>query len=832
MFLPRQQILAPIGLVTQPNQYGQYPSGALKSAVNLTLRNPGELVQAPATTDSVTPGASNDRVVKLMPLDEGHVYAFHVNGTTWSVYENTSSADVPSALSTSDLFSATGQLTPIRANDRMIVNSLQGCLVGDYMAPSSAGERALRRAGLPCPQVEAVLYGGDGPIAAEDMVGYTACIVRRFADGYELRSAPAIPHCYSQQFASRPRVLVRIAPEYGLIPGDCVEVYRTDGIASATSTSNPGSTFKLVAERQITSAEISAGTAEFLDGQQYIPGVYKTTPGRELYTNPGQEGENHANLQPPLAKCCATFKGFAFYGNITDPPVWEYSVPGGCGSQDFCADAGIAVADFKRDGIGYRRATGVITASSAVITGVSAADMVGIVPGQKWSGDPATFPGGTSTVVSVGATSITMADAALIPGTDVLLVDVVEISGVIRSMVSIASPAVECDGFTGTSTAPVSFGVTIGADASLFPVWPDMTSFTVRGTNGQNYSPPIPEIDETPLTFTQTRRPNLLKWSKEQQPEHCPSASETFVGFGDLVAMTSSRDCMMIWCTDGVYRLSGTPGAFGFGEWQIDTVNESVLIAAPQAAYSLNEKHYAYANVGFVEMDSAGTAPNLTDRVIGDLLPGTKYSETAGIIVVANETDEEVLLTVGSGSPPDADVVYIFNTKQRGWTTLAGNSAPLVNVTAMAMQRSPASGEPRLLFGCFRSGLAPQYAGWNDTDSFLEAAAQYQPIYGDDPLEVKHWIWCDYLWAENNNGKTFTQTWGGVDQPGGGITIQALGEGAYARAWVPRSLGTKQLALNHSLSPGFAHLNSGDIQGRFQGLSVALKQLTNQGRQR
>ena len=830
MFLPRQQIFAPIGLVTQPSQYGQYPSGALKQAVNVTMRNPGELVQAPATTDSVTPGASNDRIAKLMPLDEGHVYSFHVNGTTWSVRENTSSAAVPSALSTTDLFSATGQLTPIRANDRMIVNSLKGCLVGDYMAPSSGAERDLRRAGLPCPQFT-LSYGGDGPIPAEAMVAYTVCFVRRFDDGYELRSAPSIPICYFQQFVSRARVVIDLPTNSELRAGDYMEVYRTDGVKDATATSDPGDTFKLVAERQITSAELAAQFAQFDDVQQFTPGEYLTTPGRELYTNPGQDGATYANMQPPIARCCATFKGFAFYGNVTDQPVWEYSIPGGCGYDAFALDVGIALADFKRDGIGVRTGTATVSAGSAVITAVSAANLVGIVPGQSWAGSALTFPSG-ATVLSVGATTITVDTVASAADTSFAFVDIIDVSGNTAGMFVVNQPALIFDDFTGTSTASAKFGFTIGADVSVFPVWPDMTSFTVRGTNGHLYSPPIPEIDETPLTFTQTRRPNLLKWSKEQQPEHCPSASETFVGFGDLIAMTSSRDCMMIWCTDGVHRLSGTPGAFGFGEWQLDTVNESVLIAAPQAAYSLNDKHYAYANVGFVEMDSTGTAPNLTDRVIGDLLPGTKYSETAGIIVVANETDEEVLLTVGSGSPPDADTVYIFNTKQRGWTTLAGNTAPLADITAVAMQRSPASGEPRVLFAAFRSGQAPQYAAWSSTALYLEAAARYQPIYGDDALELKQWIWVDYLWAVGASNKSYRPTWNGLTVSGNTVTNQTLEGTDYARAFVPRSISTQQVALAHSLSPGFDQLTANSVQGRFQGISVALKQLANQGKKR
>jgi hypothetical protein len=838
IFLPRQSILAPIGLVTQPNQYAQYPSGACKVARNFVLRNPGELVQAPDVQDVRFFTAPNDVIHKLMPLDNGHVYEFHQNGTTWTVYEQNGVTGwnvpfVPLFSSATNAFSSTGRISWTRVAERLITNPTFGNVVGDYTAPTSLAEVALRVAGMPQPSLSglALVNSGSGWIAGGQMVAYTACLVREFADGYKIRSSPAAPTKMLPTFPGpyNVNVSLRFWTDNTIVAGDKIEIYRTDAVATTSMSVDPGSTFKLVFTHTITSGEASSGSVTVKDSQPNISGSL-VAPGRELYTNPGQEGEDYANRRPPIAKCVESFKGFAFYGHTTERAQFVFSVPGGLGDENEAVATGVSVSVFKENGIGVRRGAGTITNGSAVITGVSAANLVGVKAGQQWAGG--TGFSGTPTVLSVGASSITMSANANAGAAAWQLVDVLELDGTTYPVFNGVNLISRIQGrfeITCTITIPsgppdfmLAFEFTL--ERNFYPL---QTAVTVRGTNGANYSPPIPEIGVTARSLSALTRKNRIQWSKEQQPEHAPSVSETFAGFGELYAMNATRDAMWLWCSDGLFRMSGHAGALGLGAWQVDYANSTLILAGPQASCALNEFLYGYTNIGFVEVDSAGNVINLTDKLIGDLLPGQKYVESRSIVVERNETDEEILLILGDNGAGSSNTVYVFNTKQRGWTTLGGNGTNLSTLTALAMQRSPSSGEPRtLLASSPLGGQDARYSSWNHASAFLAAEARYQPIYGDDPLEVKRWLWADYLFDSGSNGRSITPTWNGT-QYGTSFALQTLDtNGAYGRAGCPREVGSSS-----SISPGLL-LAAGATQSRLQGISVPLKQRTNQSKKR
>lgn len=834
LFLPRQAILAPVGLVTQPNQYAQYPSGACKVAQNVTLRNPGELVQAPDVQATLTLGNIGDIIHKLIPMASafgGFVYSVVRNGTSWSLYaNNTLCALVGSA---TNAFAADGFISSAQVSDRLVLNGAFGCLVVD---PPPASSTVFRESGLTQPTISFIsaVDGGSGWFNGGSMVSYTACFVRRFSDDYTVRSTPSAPvkFFFDSSITTPYNLTVTIdwASSLIILPGDIVELYRTDILQTTNPYADPGATFKLVQEYTLTNGDAGATIVSLKDAQPPIYGSYKTA-GRELYTNPGQDGEEYANKRPPIAKCIESFKGFAFYGNTTEPAQLVFSVPGGLGDVSEAAAAGMAVTTFREKGIGIRRGSGTITNGSPTITGISAAEIVGLKIGQAWVNGTG-FPGPFNRITAVGATTVTLNVNANANAGTWQFEDVLEINGVsyaIDSGIGLSNSLgglmdIECDQalpFTNPRFM-LSFEFTLSVNKH-----PMNASFTVRATNGANYSPPVPEYTATVKTLTPIVKKNRIQWSKEQQPEHCPSVSEDFVGFGDVLAFNATRDAMWIWCSDGLFRLSGNAGALGLGAWQVDYANSTVLLAAPQASTVLNEFLYAYTNDGFVEIDSAGVPRNITDKVIGDLLPGTRFVADPDIIVERNETDAEILLTIGDAAT-GSNTVYVFNAVQRGWTTLGNNGLLLSAITAMAMQRHPSSGGARPLIGVYRGAFsqAPAHSGWNNPAAFLTAEIRYQPIYGDDPLELKRWLWGDYLFDSGSNGRTFVPTWNGT-QFGGTVTVEAFDQGGYARAGVPREVGS-----SHSISPGLRAISSGATPVRFQGLSVPVKQRTNQGKKR
>lgn len=848
-FYPRQTVLTPLGLITQPNQYDVYKPGALKIAQNCVMRNPGELMQAPDVQNTVTLTGNDFRIHKLFALDAGHVVAIVSNGTGLNsvVYADTSAYTLQGFNTGAlDEYSITGRVSLVRLRERLMINTLNGYVVADSMSPTAAPDRVLRRAGMPQPNARYQSSGPDGPIPQNTVVGYRFCWRRNFSDGYFIRSVPTPVLTFVATAAGTTvaQYLIDFLNSGEFLVGDIVEMYRTDGLTTPATTAglykDPGSTCKLVLSYAITSGDIATGSKIISDYQPFVQGTLKT-PGEELYTNPYQETETFSNRQPPIAACTAAFKGYCFFANTTDRPAFEFTVPGGIGDQNIAVTLGYAVAAFKASAIGARRFTGTRTNGSPTLTGVSAADLVGIVVGQSYDAFFSGFPGGTTVQsINTGAGTITMSQNATSSSGGAVtmgVVDVLELDGQRITMYDLGTFSTvlgfsfwveqTCDSPLATFTQSYIVGASFVIEpARLDTSTPGTgTTITVRGTNGALYSPPIPDITASVKTFTRTTRKNHLVWSKFQQPEHVPTVLEDDVGNGEIIALDPTRDALGIWCTDGFYRLSGDGGADGLA-FRVDLVTTTVILAAPQASCVLNEVWFGYTNQGLVSIDSAGNIDNISDRLFGDLLPGAKYSATRSIIMCANEPDDEILLGLGEDANGNSDTIYVYNTKQKGLTTLGANGATLSNIQAMAMQRDPASGAPRALFGVYRAGTTPQYSGWNSPSAFLNAAIQYQPLYDRDPLSLKNWIWADYLFAPTDAGRLINPSFNGANFLGT-ISVQALDTGAYARAGVPR-----QHATAHAIAPGIAGIPNNGVQCRFQGLSMLMRPRTSQSKKR
>lgn len=839
-FYPRQTILVPAGLITEPNEYGQYPPGALQVTRNVTMREPGKVDQAPNVRNTVAVSAADAVLHKLMPADSGIVYAIvrqPVLGDpdAWRIYadgvlETFMTFTGLVTTQSRDAFSATGRINWAQCNGRLIVNAKYSQLVRDPV-PLSAHFRA---AGLPQLSIGGTaLTASAGWLEPGHAVQYRLCLARRYAEDYTLRSTPSVPARVNGQ-ANPFNVLVTAEwPTFaaGIEPGDVMELYRTDILATTSLYADTGATYKLVQEHILTSAEIAAGSFVFTDTQPPILGTLKTQ-GRELYTNPGVEGETYANLRPPMSECIASFKGFCFYGNTTERAQLKFGVPGGWGWTEFGSDAGIPDATARAKGVGKRTGAGAITSGSAVITGVSAADIVGVAVGQRWFGGNG-FNAGDS-VTAVGASTITMSVPATMNGTVWDLYDVIEINGAVYSM---ERPGKLLDTLNGQmevqfDQADAAIGVyqTSFEMKLMYNTPPFNRPILVRASNGQNYSPPLPTMVGGSLAkqIDPLVRKNRVVWSKEQQPEHAPSVSETFVGFGEIYAMNATRDSIFIWCSDGLHRLGGNGGSLGLGAWQVDYSNSTLLLCAPQASTVLDELVYGYTNDGVVEVDSATNLRNLSVGVIGDIMPGPRYREVMGIIMERNETDGEVLLTLGEDENGFSDRVYVYNVRQKAWTYLEGdaegNGLDLDNITAMAMFRlPPANAEPHVLLASYQGSLPPVYASWDAPDDFCDSSVQYQPLYGDNPLELKRWMWADYLF-DKNSSDPIDVIWNDLEFSG--IPVRQLDIGMYARAGCPREVG-----VSHSLSPGF-RWRSSSTQNRFEGISLAIKQRTNQPKER
>lgn len=826
----RKTVVSPLGIVTTPNEFGQYPEGALSDARNFVMRSPGVLSVAPTWTGNLGLGATNEVVRKIYPLDAGANYEFIENaaGTSYTLLERANSTAYPQGVSGTGLFTP-GRITPVRARERMLANSTEGVMVADFMSPTNLTQRTLRMAGMPQPAIDLFIQtsGASGPIPPTIMVGYAAVFVREFSDGYVIRSVPSpITKSFYDATNYRSYGVQVIWPfNAGLVTGDFLEIYRTDGIVATSDLDDPGTTLKLVARVTMTATLGIGGVVTIVDNQ-YLVTPYYQTPGRELYTNPGQEGSTAANRQPDVNGAQAVFRGFTFFGNLTERAQWSFSVPAGFGNQDVGVPY-LNTAYLRANGLGLRLSvTGTVTNGSPTITGIAAGDIVGVVVGQLATSG-ALFPANTL-VTAVGASTLTLSNNATGGGTGFTTYDRLEIDGVATDFGSPSRFVRVLAGYTTSAGREVTLNQSVGVSTTpglTFTVETLRPNFgptiTVRGTNGQNYSPPIPQIAATVQTFSPKTTKNLMRWSKSNEPEHVPAKNESRVGAGTLIQYVSTKDALWIFCTDGVFRLSGADG-----NWNIDVIDPRCVLCAPQCAAELLGQVYAYTNQGFVLVTDAGIA-QVSAGVVKELLPGQPFSELGDMIVERNETDREILISLSR----TANQILIYNTQQNAWTTILNGGVGFDGIASIAFASYPSatiSVPGCIMLGRSPVGSTPGYVYWNGTAAIsANAFARWQPLYAKDPMLLKQWVDITYLCDANAAGQALSTSFGNATVSNGSVLLAAPTAGAAAGA-----IGTvgmhRNYAISTALQPEFAIVGGGNPPVSLRGMSARYVPLTEQ----
>ena len=846
MAAPRLTTLAIKGLVTTPNEYGVYPEGSCQVLENwraealnqwTVIRNRFQIIQS---------GVTNDRIKRVVALSPGVFITIQSNaaGTTWSIYRNGDSANsftVKLPLTLTSLFNAAaGYINPLVARSKLFINSLKGVVVLDNLAPANAGERNFRAAGLSQPTYFSYQPSTGDAIPNNTVVSYTVLVRRTSADGYSIVSAPMIPLRVLNATGGAREFTITVSwaldavgatgGEY--VVGDVLELYRSSGLSSTNYDADPGTSMRLVASRELTSADCSLRRAGLTDRQPMASPLFETS-GAEIYTSPYQDGSLGANLQPPICKTMAQWGDYTFYGNITDEPSWLMDVPAGV----FDSGASAVTAWVRKNGIGLRRLSGVsFSIGSPTVTGVSAADIVGIVPGQvAWSG--VGWATGVK-VIAVGATTITMASNAVANGAATVMgiADVLEINGVEKPISRIVDVVTD-DSLTGSylfndmayfpsetlptggySSLDYAVGVTILFRPKRIGIYPTLS---IRASNGANYSPALPEISATAKVFSRTERPNFWQWSKQGQPEHVPTANTNRTGSGALIRFLPTTDCIWMLCTDGAYRVSGEAGV-----WRADLIDPTFVPVGPDACCVLNDVVYAYTPRGVCSL--AGVATSLITRGVLDAeFPGQPFTETALIHLYANPVTEEIMVIFEAAAQGGAATVYLYSTLYKQWSTIVFSDNA---ITAAAPVASATAGIPNYtVFGAQTSGGPPKTFSWDDKGIALQAlrplpAFTLQPFYAGDPLVLKRWI--DVTWIFNNvqlttvaqgvNGESTSQT-----------QAQLFSSNSIdARA----SMGvSRRGAIGESIRvSGFVYCSLSDIPPVLKGLSLRYVPLTTQ----
>jgi hypothetical protein len=479
----------------------------------------------------------------------------------------------------------------------------------------------------------------------------------------------------------------------------------------------------------VTSRTIATGPPAEIE--VFVPStVNDSLLGEALYTNPSQLGALGARYAPPLAAEVAQFGGCTWYGNTISKHRLTVAVTNTAGSTDVTE-----VDDENEKGlIGAITSAPLLNATttnaSAVITGVSDDFEKFLRVGQyvtDASHDTAATAGtafqADTLVVSwtagaPGTVDVTVSKTCTATGArDILIGDVVSVAGrnfyawaqdeawspdtILdsgRRVFGVANNTLTATGrlaYTANALAAAinyeaifdhtfrvravplgepyvySSTVTATADLLLEEIGVGGSAFTVDSSNDTAFSPNLP------VTSENDAEPARLWWSDPDEPESVPLPN--FVRIGEasepILALTPLRSSLLVWKTDGLYRVTGTAP----DGWRVDPVDPQVRLLSSGVVDTDQGFAYAWTDKGVVQATESGIrrvstpideylAPFRREVLSDDLLHSWLVCwRTADLVLLAPQA-------VQQGAP---QVVLALSTETGAWTTFwnRGNEA-------------------------------------------------------------------------------------------------------------------------------------------------------------
>ncbi len=795
----RETSVSPLGVITQPNVYGQYPAGALKQGVNVFMRSPGIITPQPVkvTNQNVHSGTTADceRFFAIgsqflsLSLDSGSLYLDWLDGTAGH-------APVPVTLPSNYSLNVTAGTARIdEARGRAFLTAFNGMLAFD-----STGSTTPRQAGLPPPgglQLNFQTSTAAQSMPTGQQARYAATFSATPSTGYAIESVATLPIVIKNTSGSTVDNIVQVDfAASGILDfiaaGYIVNLYRTDMQPIAT---DPGEKFFLVNSYTITGTDISNKYALIRD----------TTPnlatGVELYTN-ADLSDNGANLVPGQMYDLFNFKSYTFGVENSLPAFLSVRVNSTIGL--------LTTAAMRLSGVGLRVITGTRTSTTSTVSAVSAADMVGIVVGQRLTG--ATYVSGASfsTILTVSATSFTIDETFNSTVTGTLNVfDVMKIGSAIVPIpnypaflvaLQTANPATNVMVYSGTEGTQTATQDGVGFVLSR-PSYNDGL-FLVRATNGQNYSPQLPALTASALTSTFDTRANRISWSKQDQPEAWPPLNEIFVGSGTIYRCIVRRNDVLVFASDGLWTMSGEGGS-----WRADLLDPKCILVARDACNILDGNVYANTNNGFLRVTEGNEVAPLSKGVIGDTVNGDIFRNTWDKWIACDETNNDVWFTDGDAT---ASSTWIFNTlttsfQQNSDTAFTGYATYSPYYRGMYFASIPDVITP----------LPSIIYKFSTTAVRQDVYVDYQPFTGDgEPFTLKQFIDFDLLFQDiGEDPPTLTTRLSENNVQ----LLTAVGDTVDFRA---KAGITRDYALAPRLCPGFTTASQNNDPWQFIGVSA------------
>ena len=455
------------------------------------------------------------------------------------------------------------------------------------------------------------------------------------------------------------------------------QVYRTSQSNSGSSTPTPD--FKLIDERKLTSAEISANLAYYED---VIPDILL---GAELYTNPNsREGELQANERPPYAEDLEFYKGHAIYAGVTTRQYFDLDV------IDTSKLASGAYVEIKigavtrryvsRSGVGNTTTTATSISGTGTVTitynshGLLTGDTVylsritGSIPEGEYTVSNALA--NTFDITSVGNTATDLDFAGVKDATNYYIFSVdttsnasVKLRDTARGLVR----AINKDPFSLVYAHYISLITDIPGKMRV-----QAKGFTGQiqlaaqnSTVGEGFSPTLT------ATFTDNAsaaddNPHIFFMSKLYEFEAVPLVNYFPVGAKNkaIMRVKALRDSIIILKEDGVFRATGD---FVYN-MTITPLDTTVWCIAEDSVRVINNQVVFLSNQGVCLVTES--AVQIISREIEDVIQPILGKSTLAAMThsVAYESERIYLLSTLKPTSSSATVVYVYNILNQSWT--------------------------------------------------------------------------------------------------------------------------------------------------------------------
>ncbi len=719
-------VLKALGLYTAPNELSAVPAGALTQADNVVIRSPGVIEPRRGHYVYGTFGTSATEAYQL--LSYGSTLLVHYGDGSATTLGRNSAGTVTAYSGTYSPVDVTlARMRGVESRGNFYFNTSAGLSYLDSVTATPAS------AGVPRGWTgSAAANGATAVVSAGSQVAYRVVWGLRDANGYVKLGVPSGRIVFVNTTGATVDTTFTALIPRGVTTSNFFRVYRSENSGSVSTP--PADEMFLIAERGVTSADLTAGSIIVND---YTPDSFLGDP---LYTNAGSgEGIESANFSPPISKDLVLWSDRLWFANTTGlhrlvgMAGLGASAPDGIQNGDVIC-LGTRVYRFNNPLTGAANEVFIETAydsgtdlaktiqslESIVQQDVYANPTLATVIPFYASGEqdaPGKFDlealtlGGSSFTVGVSRPS---AWASALPRAH-----------------SVSSGARA--GSTVTITTATSHGLTTGDSVVLacfntvdanYPVGTKTVTvtgattftYTEAGTGAALSGTYYIYKPNTAGTSTNEATPNRLMYSKLQEPEGVPLLNYLDVGSKAkaIHRIVPLRDRLYVFKEDGIYAVTGEY------PFRVDLVDDTVRILVPDSAATVGNQIYAVTSKGVVAVGGSGveTISRPIKNLIDQALVPSNLSNVRKSFGVGYESEDLYILWLYRGTAADSNigvpgVAYVYNTMTNAWSKwdLARNCGLVLPAEDTLYTASTnTSTDPNELFTERKTGTAKDYS--------------------------------------------------------------------------------------------------------------------------